>query len=69
MFNSSPSGLYYHEVGDRDILMVSSITGNPEGYTAQEIAAATEAWEGLAMMGNPSPMDYINMVRSGMLRN
>ena len=49
--------------------MVSTITGNREGYTDREFAAEIEAWEGLAVMGNPSPMYYINMVCSGMLRN
>ena len=29
-------GLYYHDVGDRKILMVSTITGNSKGYTSRE---------------------------------
>ena len=69
VFNRSPSGLYYHGVGDRDILMVSTITGNREGYTDREFASETEAREGLDMMGNPPHIDYINMVCSGMLHN
>ena len=36
VFNRSPSGLYYHDIRDRDILMVATITGNHEGYTDQD---------------------------------
>ena len=49
--------------------MVSTITRKLEGYTYREFAATTESREGLTMMGNPPPMDYINMVCYGILRN
>ena len=34
VFNKSPSGLYYPDIGNREILMVSTIMGNREGCTA-----------------------------------
>ena len=69
VFNRSPSDLYFHYVEDRYILMGGTTTGNHKGYTDREFAAITESQEGLDMAGNPSPMDYINMVCSGMIRN
>ena len=67
IFNWSPSGLYFHDNRDRDILMVGTTNENCEGHTSQEIAAATKARAGLAMVGNPSAGDYINMVRAQFL--
>ena len=69
IFNSNPYGFYFHDVRYWEILMLDTTTGNCEGYTDHDFAEATKAREGLAMMGNPSPMDYINIVYSGMLRN
>ena len=34
VFNKSPSGLYYPDIGNRDIIVVSTIMGNREGCTA-----------------------------------
>ena len=69
VFNRIPSTFYCRDVRNRGILVVFTITGNQKGYTAREFVASTEAREGLAMMGNPSPMDYIIMVCSGILHN
>ena len=69
VFNISLSSLYFHDAVDWDILIVVTTTGSREGYTNHEFTAPTKAREGLAMMGNPSPMDYINMVCSGMPHN
>ena len=49
--------------------MVATTTGNREGYTNRYFLVATESQEVLVMMGNISPMDYINMVCSSMLHN
>ena len=69
VFNRIPYSLYFHYVGAREILMVATTTGNRKGYTDRDFAAATEAPEGMATMGKPLPVEYINMVHSGMLRN
>uniref|UniRef100_A0A7S4MQV7 Uncharacterized protein n=1 Tax=Odontella aurita TaxID=265563 RepID=A0A7S4MQV7_9STRA len=69
VLNQSQSGFYYHDIGNRDIVMVSTVAGNPEGYTDIEYAAAKEAKSGLALVGNPNTKDYINMVRAGLNRN
>ena len=65
----SPSSLYFHDTGDWEIIMVASTTGNCKGYTDRKFVVATESQEGLAMVGNPSSMDYINMVCSVMIQN
>ena len=64
-----PFGLYFHDAGDRVILMVGTTKGNCEGYTDREIEAATEDREGLSIEANPPMGGYINMVRSGLIHN
>mmetsp|Transcript_9864 Transcript_9864/g.29330 ORF Transcript_9864/g.29330 Transcript_9864/m.29330 type:complete len:178 (-) Transcript_9864:306-839(-) len=61
VFNRIQSGLYYHDIGNRDIVMVSIVAGNREGYTDREYAVTKEAKAGLALVGNPNTKDYINM--------
>ena len=68
VFKRSLYGLYFHDAKDWDILMVATTTGNSEGYTYCKFSAATETQEGMDMVGNPSSMEYINMIRSGMIQ-
>ena len=65
----STSGLYFYNTGDWDILMVATTTGKCKDYTYHKFVVATESQEGLAMVGDPSSMDYINMVCSVMIHN
>jgi len=69
IFNRSQSGLHFHDIGDQDISMVTTVAGNRKGYTDREYAAAQESKSGLALVGNTSPRDYMSMVREGLIRN
>ena len=59
VFSRIPSGLYFHDFGDRNIFMVATITVNRDRYTDQEFAAAKEARGGLTVVVKSSPMYYI----------
>ena len=41
ILNTIPSGLYFHDVGNCDILMADNTMGNREGYTNCKFAVAT----------------------------
>ena len=69
IFSWSPSGLYFHDAGACDILMVGITKKDYEGYNIQEVAADTKVQAGLDMVGNTSAEDYIKMVRSGQIHN
>jgi hypothetical protein len=69
IFKQSPSGLYYHDIADRAIVMVNTVKENREGYTQREYDDAKEARRALALVGYPSPKDFKNMVRANMIRN
>ena len=49
--------------------MFGTTKGNCEGYTNYDIAAATEARLGLAMVGNTLMGDYINIIHSILICN
>ena len=49
--------------------MVVTITVNREVYFNCEFSSATEAREGLSVVGNPSFSYYVNMVCYGLIRN
>ena len=49
--------------------MVGTTKESCEVKTIQEIAAATKALEGISKVDNSSSGNYINMVRSGLIRN
>mmetsp|Transcript_39478 Transcript_39478/g.118507 ORF Transcript_39478/g.118507 Transcript_39478/m.118507 type:complete len:140 (-) Transcript_39478:186-605(-) len=69
IFNRSTSGLYFHNTGDRDVVLVSTVAGNRKDYTNQDYAASKKTRGSLALVGNPRPADYMNMVCSGLVRN
>ena len=64
IFNWSPSGLYLHNSRGRNILMVTTMKENREGYTIRDIEKTTEALAGLSTVGNTSSGDYIEILRS-----
>jgi hypothetical protein len=48
---------------------VNTIKENREGFTNREFEKANEAIHSLALVGYPSPKDFMNMVRSNMITN
>jgi hypothetical protein len=69
VFKQSPAGLYYHDTGDLAFVMVKTIKENHEGFTSREFEKAKEVRCALALVGYPSPKDFMNMVRSNMITN
>jgi hypothetical protein len=69
VFKQSPAGLYYHDTGNRAFVMVNTIKENREGLTCREVEKAKEARRALALVGYPSPKDFMNMVSSNMIKN
>jgi hypothetical protein len=49
--------------------MVNTIKENREGFTNREFEKAKEARRALDLVGYPSPKDFMNMVRSNMIKN
>ena len=53
IFNQSLFGLYFQNVGPRDMLMVRTTKENRKVYTSCEIALVTESQAGIVMVVNP----------------
>jgi hypothetical protein len=49
--------------------MVSTIKENHEGFTSRKFKEDKEERCALALVGYPSPQDFVNMVRSNIIRN
>lgn len=49
--------------------VVSTITANREGFTKREYQRAKKACRVYAMVGRPSPRDFMNMIRSNLIPN
>jgi hypothetical protein len=69
IFQQSCSGLYYHDIKDRAVVMVNMVKENREGYTHREFERAKVARRALGMVGYPSPEDFTHMVRVNMIIN
>jgi hypothetical protein len=67
VFKQSPAGLYYHATGNRAFVMVNTIKENREGFTRRKVDKAKEARR--ALVSYPSPKDFMNIVRSNMIKN
>ena len=50
-------------------MLAKIVQENMEGFTCREIGGTKEAISGLTKVGYPSEVDYINMIRSNMIRN
>jgi hypothetical protein len=69
VFKQSPAWLYYHDTSNRAFVMVNTIKENCEGFICHELEKATEVTCALDIIGYPSPKDFMNMVRSNMIKN
>jgi hypothetical protein len=49
--------------------MVSTVSGNREGFSKQAVRTAKQARRVMGMVGYPSEKDFKNMVSSSMIRN
>jgi len=68
-FKCSDEGLYYHDVDNRAITLVTTVEGNKEGYSERQIKQAELARKIYAMVGRPSPKDFMAMIKTGTLKN
>jgi hypothetical protein len=69
IFAASSSGLYYHDTTNWDVMLVTTVKENKEGFTDREFNRAKAAHRALGLVGYPSPRDFKNMVRSNMIKN
>jgi hypothetical protein len=69
VFKQSPARLYYHDTGNRAFVMVNTIKENREGFIRREVDKSKESRRALALFGYPSSKDFMNMVRSNMIKN
>jgi hypothetical protein len=69
VFKQSPDVMYYHDTGNCAFAMVNTIKDNREGFTNRELEKVNEARRALALVGYPSPKDFMHMVRCNMIKN
>ena len=69
LFKETPSGLFVHDVRNRQVVMVNTVAENEEGYTQRQVLKAKLARKVYAMVGRPSVRDFINMVKLGAIKN
>ena len=52
--NEIRDGIYYHDLEDRDLVLVNKVEENREGFSCRELSGAREARQALAMFDYPS---------------
>ena len=69
IFPESDSGLYAHDMEDRELVMLNTVADNMAKYSKREISGAKKARETYGSMGYPSPEDFRSMVRFNIINN
>jgi hypothetical protein len=72
-FKSSPRGLHYLDVTDKDSgvewMLVNMVQANFEGFTWHEVEKANEALRLQGMIGNPTKREFAGMVHENLITN
>ena len=67
LFRNIPSGLYFHYISDRGVVLVNTVFKIREGFYQRQYYGANQAQCALAMVGYPSEKYFKNMVCAGMV--
>jgi len=68
-FSQSPNGLFYLDTAQQGTLLINTVQGNQEQYTARARQQAELARKIQDIIGRPSTRDYIRIVESNQLPN
>ena len=70
-FTMSPQGLYYFDTTPKknDTLMIQTVQANEDGFTTRQVQQTRLARHLYALLGRPSPNDFIKFVRNNQLKN
>ena len=65
----SPNGIYYHDLQNRQIMLLNQVSENELGYTQQELEKARLARKLYGMIGYPSIKDYKVAIKNNLIHN
>ena len=68
-FVMHPDGLHYHDTGCRELVLVTTVKDNEQGYSRRQIAAAKAARTLQSIVGHPSTADLKSVLRSNQVAN
>ena len=68
-FVSSDNGLYYHNVENRQITMVNTVSSNKENYTKQQIKRADEVQKLYKTTAHPTMENLIKILEEKHMKN
>ena len=69
LFTAHAGGLHYHDTRKRQLTMVSTVTGESEGFSKQQLAQAKAARDFQGKVGHPSTTDLKNIIRLNLISN
>ena len=69
LFRQSPSGIYFYNTYNRDVVLINTILDIREGFYQRLYDSVKKALHALRMVGYPSEKDFKNIVCSRMISN
>ena len=69
LFREHPSGLYVHDITDREVIFLQTVEGNKSKYSDRQYRRAVRATEVYAKVGCPSINDYKSLIKNGLINN
>ena len=68
-FTRSKCGIYFHNLINRQIVLLNTVKENELGYTKQQIEQARRARKLYGMIGYPSVVDFKNAIKNNLINN